>query len=84
MTTEISCSTCRYNNKSIDEETCKECTRAYTDKWEPLTEEQKEWRKRAIDDFMTEAFKHIPCYKTSGARIREALIDIQAQMTSEV
>ena len=83
MTTEISCSTCRYANKSIDEEPCKKCARAYTDKWEPLTEEQKEWRKQAIDDFMAEALEHIPCYTTGGKKIRETLRKIQAQMEIE-
>lgn len=85
MTTiEMSCSTCRYACNRVHEEPCKECARAYTDKWEPLTEEQKEWRKQAIDDFMVEALKHIPCYTTGGARVRETLRNIQAQMVGEV
>ena len=84
MTTEISCSTCRYACNKEHEEPCKSCTRAYTDKWEPLTGEQKEWRKQAIDDFVAEALKHFPCYTTGGARVRETLRKIQAQMVGEV
>ena len=81
MTTiEMSCNTCRYACKAVDEEPCKSCTRAYIDQWEPVTEEMKEWRKQAIDDFITEALKHIPCYKTSGTKVRKMLRDIQTEI----